>query len=117
MAQILVAEDEYHIRNLVRIALNLHKFSPILVKNGAEAVEAAQDMYDLFILDINMPRMNGIEAAHEIRSLPSHAETPILFLSGNEKYYDASQINNCTMLTKPFTITDLIDHIQSILAE
>jgi signal transduction histidine kinase/ActR/RegA family two-component response regulator len=83
--RILVAEDDATIRKLVSRLLERQGFRPDLVCNGKEAVAAVQrKSYDLVLMDMQMPEMDGISAAGAIRALagPEHA-VPIVALTAN----------------------------------
>ena len=59
---------------------------------------------DLFILDCNMPDLNGFDLVPIIRNLPEHKDTPIIFLTGedtNENFSEAIQLGASAFLTKP----------------
>ncbi len=120
MLQILLAEDEPEIRELVTMGLKLNAMMVESVANGQLAVEAARKTdFDLIMLDMNMPFMGGIEAAQEIRTLPQYEQTPILFLSGDDEAPE-SQFEHSYSLGKPFTIRELatcVRNLTSISAE
>ena len=60
MSKILVAEDERDIRDLIAFTLRFAGYEVVTVPNGAEAVEVvAQEMPDLILMDVRMPRMTG----------------------------------------------------------
>ena len=80
--KILVADDEVEIRRFLQDALSAGGFEAHAVGDGAEALrEASKSLYDLIILDIEMPRLNGLEACRSLRELPLTQSTPILFLT------------------------------------
>ncbi len=55
-----------------------------LAEDGVQAVELAkQHRYDLILMDLQIPHLNGVDATREIRSLPGYAETPILAMTAN----------------------------------
>ena len=83
--KILVAEDSPIIRTLISKQLVRLGFEAHLVCNGAEAVEAVQsDHYDVILMDMQMPVMDGISATREIRSLPRPVrDIPVIALTPN----------------------------------
>ena len=79
MYKILVCDDEIKIRETFRDYLSAKGFDVTLAENGKEAVnKTREEDFDLIILDVMMPVMNGLEACKEIRKTK---DTPILFLS------------------------------------
>ena len=81
--RILVADDHESWRSLVcsRLKKELHLAKVFEASDGIEAVRKAQELQpDLIVLDIGLPRLNGIDAAHQIRSFAPDAR--ILFLTG-----------------------------------
>jgi PAS domain S-box-containing protein len=83
-ARILLAEDEPINQEVSRELLEAAGLLVDLADDGVEAVDLAKSgNYDLILLDLQMPRMNGIEAARIIRALPGRATVPILALTAN----------------------------------
>lgn len=79
MYKLLICDDEVKIRNTLYDYLNAKGFSVSLAENGEKAVEKAlEESFDLIILDVLMPRLNGLDACREIRKI---TDVPIIFLS------------------------------------
>jgi PAS domain S-box-containing protein len=82
--RILLAEDEPINQEVSCGLLEDVGFAVDLAEDGAAAVALAQDNdYGVILLDMQMPRLNGVDAARAIRALPRHARTPILALTAN----------------------------------
>ena len=81
--KILLVEDYKHSQIIVTRLLKKNNFeSIVVVENGLEALEQAkQQKYDLILMDMQMPVMNGFEATEKIRQLPEYKETPIIALT------------------------------------
>jgi CheY-like chemotaxis protein len=111
-ARILVAEDNPTNQKVLLAYLEMAGHDTCLVTNGAEAVEAAEaEVYDLVLLDIQMPVMDGLDAARAIRALDGPtARVPILALTasaaeGDRERFLAAGITD--YLTKPVTMQAL----------
>ncbi|MFY7879502.1 MAG: ATP-binding protein [Lacibacter sp.] len=119
--KILVAEDAEVNRFLIMHVLKSWNCKFKVVFNGAEAVEELQkNNYDLILMDIEMPVMNGIEAAAQIRNMKSRkkAQVPIMALTANamrgmQDQYLQAGMNAC--ITKPFTQHQLAEAMMNIL--
>ncbi len=81
--KILLVEDYKHSQIIVTRLLKKNSFeSIVVVENGQEALEQAKQFkYDLILMDMQMPVMNGFEATEKIRQLPQYKETPIIALT------------------------------------
>jgi CheY-like chemotaxis protein len=81
--KILLVEDYKHSQIIVTRLLKKNNFeSIVVVENGLQAYEQVQEQYyDLILMDMQMPVMNGFEATQKIRELPDYRETPIIALT------------------------------------
>ena len=114
--RILVADDEPKIRMFIRANLEARGYEVNLAKDGIEAIELAERFLpDVIVLDVNMPRMDGIEACRRIREW---ADMPIIILSvrGDEKdKVRALDEGADDYVTKPFGIEELLARIRVAL--
>lgn len=113
--KILVADDAKDIREILQIVLEDAGFEVILAKNGEEAVEKFDQGVDLVILDIMMPKCNGIDTCSKIRRI---AEVPVLFLtakSAESDLIEGFEAGGDDYLTKPFSVTELLLRIKALL--
>lgn len=105
--KILVAEDSSVIINLTKNVLMFENYEIKAVKNGKQVLsQLEQADYDLILMDINMPVMDGIECTRSIRALSDHqkSQIPIIAITGNYKNYtldDFKQAGLNDYLQKP----------------
>ncbi|MBR3787253.1 MAG: response regulator transcription factor [Firmicutes bacterium] len=112
---ILIADDEKEIRDILTLLLNAEGYHVIAAEDGQEAVDKASDDIDLFILDVNMPRLTGIMAAVELRKT---YQTPIIFLtaySGESNKVMGFSAGADDYIVKPFSNVELLLRVKAIL--
>jgi len=121
MPKILIAEDERDIRDLITFTLRFANYDVVAASNGEEAVTLArQEVPDLILMDVRMPRMTGYEACALIKAEPNLKDIPIIFLSakGQDSEIQAGlQAGAVEYLLKPFAPDQLTARIQAILAQ
>ncbi|AOH54570.1 DNA-binding response regulator [Peribacillus muralis] len=115
-SEILIVDDDKEIRNLISVFLENEGFQTKQAEDGFEALELLDAInFDLIILDIMMPKMDGMEVCMKIRQERS---MPILMLSAKSE--DMDKIQGLAMgaddyLTKPFNALELIARVKSQL--
>lgn len=114
--RILVVDDDPHIREVIRFALEKAEMQVTIAENGQQALEKfTESPSDLMVLDINMPEMDGLACCREIRK---QSEVPILFLSSRDDEIDrilGLEIGGDDYVTKPFSPRELVARINAIL--
>ena len=122
---ILLAEDNELNREIAVEILSKYGFVVDTAENGVEAVEKIKESkpgdYDLVLMDVQMPLMDGGEATRQIRALPDPAlvKIPILAMTANAFEEDRKSALECGMngfLSKPINIEELIAALSSLLA-
>ncbi len=115
--RILLAEDEENIRDIVKLNLELENYEVVETDNGKEAVHLFHEQhFDLIILDVMMPEMNGFEVCEQIRL--SNTSVPVIFLTAKDTSQDrimGLKKGADDYLTKPFTLEELLLRIQNLL--
>jgi len=117
--KILVIDDEDDMRKLLKMRLEQENFNVVSADDGDVGVKAAeQELPNLILLDIMMPKMDGYSCLKEIRRLPKTRGIPILMLSGKEeeKVRDLFAFQKISgYIEKPFELDDLVVKIKEIL--
>jgi two-component system, cell cycle response regulator DivK len=114
---VLVAEDHDDTRHMLRYMLEARGCRVAVAADGELAVEQASGArFDLILMDVSLPRLDGLEAARRIRELTSAARVPIVFLSGHAEpaFLAAALEAGCDeYLTKPFEV----ERLDAVLAK
>ena len=115
--RILLVEDEKGVANFVKRGLEEENYSVDHEINGREALNyVAANQYDLIILDIMLPGMNGIEICRKIRS--EGIQTPVMMLTARESVGDKVQALDSgadDYLTKPFSFDEFLARVRALL--
>ena len=116
MYKILVADDEIKIRETLSDYLTAKGFAVTLAKDGETAVYSAEgESFDLIILDVLMPKKDGLEACKEIRKF---TDVPILFLSAlgqEENLLKGYKYGADDYIVKPFPLAVLCEKISAMI--
>jgi two-component system response regulator ChvI len=112
--RIAVVDDEDNIRETVAFALRREGYEAVMFRDGAEAWEALADrLPSLAILDITMPRMDGLELCRKLRSRSE--SLPIIFLTSRDEELDrilGLELGADDYLCKPFSMRELIARVK-----
>ena len=115
MKKILIIEDESSISDFVKLELEYEGYQVSIKEDGREGLkEALENDYDLIILDIMLPSMNGFEIC---RRLKRKKNTPVIMLSAKDSVTDkvnGLQIGADDYIPKPFAIEELLARINAI---
>jgi DNA-binding response OmpR family regulator len=120
MPRILIAEDEADIRELIAVSLQFSGHEVVSVADGRQAVEAAaQEPFDLILLDVRMPVMNGYEACRKMRQAELTHNTPIVFLSAKGQESEVAlghQAGATDYILKPFAPSELARRVGQLIS-
>ena len=112
---ILIVDDEVYIRELVSKYLKHENYETSFASNGEEAVEMVRNNnYDLVIMDIMMPVLDGFSAVKEIRKF---SDIPVIMLSARSEEYDkvyGFDLGVDDYVTKPFSPKELLMRIKAV---
>jgi two-component system, OmpR family, alkaline phosphatase synthesis response regulator PhoP len=117
--KILIVDDEPDILELIEYNLKKEGYQVFTASNGLEAIQQAKKHHpDLIILDIMMPKLDGIEACRQLRAMPEFKTTFMVFLTArSEEYSEISGFNVGAddYIAKPIKPRALISRINAIL--
>lgn len=116
MYKILVADDEQKIREVIKEYAEFEGHTVFEAVDGMQAVEMAKEQdFDIIILDVMMPRLDGFSACKEIRKIKN---TPILMLSARTEEYDklfGFEMGVDDYVVKPFSPKEVLARINAII--
>jgi len=113
--RILIVEDEIHISNIIKMNLTLVGYETEQVYDGMDALERIKgDRFDLILLDVMIPRMDGFELMEKIRPM----NIPVIFLTAKNAVFD--KVNGLKLgaddyMVKPFEAIELLARMETVL--
>ncbi len=115
---ILIAEDEYTLRELLRELLESYNYKIIEAADGSELIEKLKliDNIDLFVIDRKMPGVDGFQCIEKIREIKK--DIPIILASGSptdEKNQMISKLKIDKVINKPYDFENLLDNIERLI--
>ena len=119
--KILIVEDNPQNMRLIEMALSAESYTLLEATNGEEALEVAKkERPDLIIMDIQLPKMSGLEVTRKLREIPEFSRTPIIAVTayamkGDEKKALDAGCN--AYLSKPISARDLPNLIAKMLLQ
>src|SRR5437763_7990374 len=117
--RVLVVEDDEHIRELVLLHLGLEGFGTASSGDGAEGLQMARTQrFDLIILDVMLPGLDGVTVCRAIRREPHLKDLPILMLTARRE--ESDKVNGLESgaddyLTKPFGVREFVARVRALL--
>jgi len=115
-ARILVVDDDPHLREVLRYSLAREGYQVSEAVDGLAALERlAQDRFDLVVLDVLMPELDGLEVCRQLRRI---SDVPIVFLSSKGEEIDrvlGLEMGGDDYLTKPFSPRELVSRVRAVL--
>ena len=116
MAKMLIVDDEQNIREIIREYAEFEGYETDETDDGMKAVRMArEENYDLIIMDVMMPKLDGYSAVKEIRKF---SDVPVIILSARVEEYDklfGFEIGVDDYVTKPFSPKELMARISAVL--
>ncbi|MDP9221876.1 MAG: response regulator [Actinomycetota bacterium] len=118
--RVLVVDDDQVIRQLIGINLELEGFEVHMAADGEEALRQVIDVVpDVVVLDVMMPRLDGLEVARRLRQDPRNADLRLVLVSARAQAADLQRGEDTGVdayITKPFEPDELVDVIRRLAA-
>ena len=115
---ILFVDDKPTLRHLYRLGLKRYGHHVSTAGGGSEAIQAVRgENFDMIIMDLDMPNMNGWEAVRKIRALPKGKKTSIVIFTAKHLVLSPDQISKSGadgVLSKPLTPKELLSHVSKM---
>ena len=116
---VLVVEDDPHIRELVALHLGLEGWTVVQAVAGDEAIrQVEQQRFDLVVLDLMLPRVDGLTVCRSIRRQSENADVPILMLTAKRDETDkvlGLESGADDYLTKPFGVREFVARVRALM--
>lgn len=117
--KVLVVDDDEPIRRMVALAFELEGFDVATASDGIEAIVQAESFHpDVMVLDIMMPRMDGLTVLGHLRKQPGTAGVRVLLLSAKADSTDITigrRAGASDYVTKPFETDDLLERARAVM--
>lgn len=120
--KILTVDDSMSVRKMIEFALKSKGYVVSGASDGQEGLEILErgERFDLVVLDINMPRMDGLTLLKTVRGRPNWSRLPILMLTTEGQDTDRDQalsLGASDYMVKPFKPTELIERVAQLLEQ
>ncbi|MGA0559140.1 response regulator [Larkinella sp. VNQ87] len=118
--RVLIAEDSSVIQNLARKILEFQNYDITSVKNGEQVLQILEkEDFNIILLDINMPIMDGMECVRRVRALSDSekANIPVVAITGNAKNYTEEEFKTAgfnDVLVKPLNFDRLVEVVNQL---
>ncbi len=118
LATVLICDDEPSLRELIRISLD-GPYEFVEADDGEESLELARRVRpDVVILDMMMPRRNGLEVLNALRREKEFAETPVIVLTAQPATREQALSEGAdVVMVKPFEPAEILAAVEEVLAE
>ena len=115
MNKILLVDDDRELTSLLKELLEMEGFNIVVASDGEQALNLLDDSIDLLLLDVMMPKKNGIDTLKELRQ---QYQTPVIMLTARGSELDrvlGTELGADDYLPKPFNDRELVARIRAIL--
>ena len=121
--RILVGEDNSDISKVTRVRLEYEGYDVDVAEDGEEVLRrTAGGLFDLILLDIKMPKMNGYDVCRHLKTAPATAAIPVIIFTASEAYWSrlgdrCIEVGASDWIKKPFRTKELMAKIHKVLGE
>lgn len=116
MATVLVVDDDEDIRDVVSLRLGVAGHNVVMAENGEDGLRQARECFpDLILLDIQMPRLNGIDVCRQLKADPDLAGIAVVLLTARGQEADVDrgfEAGAQDYIVKPFSLRELQTRVE-----
>ena len=117
--KVLIVDDEEHIRELIKFNLKKEGYDTEVAVNGTEALKLIREIkFDLILLDLMLPEIDGLEVCKEIRRIEETSDIPVMMITAKGEEFDkvlGLELGADDYITKPFSIRELMARVKALL--
>ena len=117
--KVLIVDDEEHIRELIKFNLKKEGYDTEVAVNGTEALKLIREIkFDLILLDLMLPEIDGLEGCKEIRRNEETSDIPVMMITAKGEEFDkvlGLELGADDYITKPFSIRELMARVKALL--
>ena len=117
--KVLIVDDEEHIRELIKFNLKKEGYDKEIAINGVEALNIIREIkFDLILLDLMLPEIDGLEVCKEIRRNEETSDIPVMMITAKGEEFDkvlGLELGADDYITKPFSIRELMARVKALL--
>ena len=117
--KVLIVDDEEHIRELIKFNLKKEGYDTEVAINGVEALNIIREIkFDLILLDLMLPEIDGLEVCKEIRRNEETSDIPVMMITAKGEEFDkvlGLELGADDYITKPFSLRELMARVKALL--
>ena len=116
-SKVLIADDDSLVRVAIEKILKLFGHEVVAVQSGKEVLAQVSEDFDVIILDINMPEMDGFAATRSLRNDPETKNIPVVLVTAKDQKADKAwgqMLGAKGYITKPYTDAQVLETIKSV---
>ncbi|WP_346967004.1 response regulator transcription factor [Clostridium perfringens] len=117
--KVLIVDDEEHIRELIKFNLKKEGYDTEVAVNGTESLKIIREIkFDLILLDLMLPEIDGLEVCKEIRRNEETSDIPVMMITAKGEEFDkvlGLELGADDYITKPFSIRELMARVKALL--